>query len=73
MATKKRTTKRKTTDHFHNGQSFKIVKDVRPFLSFKATRQTAFWVILLAVIVILQLWIVKLQLDISVLTEALQK
>jgi len=52
-------------------QSFKVVKDAQPFVTFKITRQTLYWLILLAVITISQLWILKLQIEISALTDAI--
>ena len=52
-------------------QSFRVAKDDQPFVTFKITRQTVYWIILLGVIAISQLWIIKLQLDISTLTEAI--
>lgn len=45
-------------------KSFEIAEGPRPFVQFKITRQTIYWLILLAVISALTLWILKLQLDI---------
>ena len=73
MATKKRTTKRKATTRSKSPQmrSFHVAKDTAPFNSMKLTRQTAYWIILLGVIVISQLWIIKLQIEISNLSDTL--
>lgn len=52
-------------------RSFRLYKDTIPFTRAQVTRQTVYWVILLAVIVAMQLWIIKLQLEIAQLTELL--
>jgi hypothetical protein len=52
-------------------QSFRVAKDTIPFTSTKFTTQTFYWIILLAIIVILQLWIIKLQTDIGDLTNSI--
>jgi len=50
-------------------QSFRVYKNPKPFTTFRITRQTAYWVILLAIVAISQLWLLKIQLDISNLTD----
>jgi len=52
-------------------QSFRVYKDPTPFTTFRITRQTVYWSILLAFIIATQLWILKIQMDISALTDAL--
>lgn len=52
-------------------RSFRVSPDEKPFYSFKITKQTIYWIILVAVIVITQLWILKLQLDVVNITDAL--
>ncbi|MEO6109910.1 MAG: hypothetical protein ABIP50_02790 [Candidatus Saccharimonadales bacterium] len=52
-------------------KSFVMSPDTKPFSSMKITRQTVYWIILVGFIVFSQLWIVKLQLDISSLTDSL--
>jgi len=52
-------------------QSFRVYKDSTPFTTFKVTRQTLYWLILLTFIVITQLWILKIQMDISALAAEL--
>ena len=64
---RKSTASKKTTPM----KSFKVYKDVKPFTTFKITRQTLYWTILLAFIVITQLWILKIQMDISTLASEL--
>jgi len=52
-------------------KSFRVYKDSTPFTTFKLTRQTFYWVVLLAFIVVTQLWILKIQMDISTLAAEL--
>jgi hypothetical protein len=42
---------------------FRIAKEDAPFLSFKITKQTVFWSILLGYVLFLSLWILKIQID----------
>lgn len=67
-STKKRTTPRKKTTKksvsepsFLVKDSFRIVKDRPPFMTFKITVQTVYWTLLVAVIIFLQLWILQAQ------------
>lgn len=46
-------------------RSFHVSKEVKPFTSFKFTRQTFYWTVLLTFIIIIQLWLLKIQMDIS--------
>lgn len=79
MATKKsgtrkstpKTTKRKVTKKNAPMQSFQMTKDQPPFKTFKVTKQTVYWSILLLVIIVTQLWILKLQMDVVALTDAM--
>ncbi len=52
-------------------QSFRIYKDSKTFNRVQFTRQTIYWTLFLAVIMITQLWILKIQLDIADLTNAI--
>lgn len=53
-------------------QSFRLYKESpQDFRSFKVTRQTVYWSILLAVIIVTQLWILKIQMEIAELTNSL--
>lgn len=52
-------------------KSFRVYKDVKPFTTFKITRQTLYWAILLVFIIATQLWILKVQLDIANLNALL--
>ena len=53
-------------------RSFHVAKDTEPFMSFRITRQTIYWVILIAFIVFAQLWILSLQLEVASLLDAQQ-
>lgn len=50
--------KRKTLKH----ESFKLSQEQVPFLTFRFTEQTFYWVILLAMILALALWVYNIQL-----------
>lgn len=52
-------------------QSFRVYKDTEPFTRVGFSRQTVYWTILLAFIIVTQLWILKIQLDIANLTALL--
>lgn len=73
----KSTTKAKTTSRSTKAskapelQSFRVSPSTQPFFTFKITKQTVYWIFLLLVIVGLQLWIIKLQLDIATLSDTL--
>jgi len=58
--------------YYSNDLSFKIVKDSIPFMSIKITQQTIIWSILLIFIMIVQIWILSLQLDVANSIEALK-
>jgi hypothetical protein len=52
-------------------RSFRVYKSTEAFTTFKFTRQTLYWIILLGFIVITQLWILKIQMDIALLAAEL--
>ena len=69
---KKRTTSKATRAKKQEMQSFKVYKESpNEFKTFKITRQTVYWTILLAFIMVTQLWILKIQLEIAEITNAL--
>ena len=70
-AVKKVTAKRTTKMTAAQMKSFKLYKDPKPFTSLKVTRQTAYWIALLLVIIFTQLWILQVQLDLAALTASL--
>ena len=53
-------------------RSFRIATDQQPFTEFRITRQTIYWIILIAFIIFAQLWILKLQIDVATLIDAQQ-
>ena len=54
-------------------KSFEIAESPRPFMTFRITRQTVYWIILLAFISALTLWILKLQLDVLSILNSLNQ
>lgn len=54
-------------------KSFRVYKDSEPFTRARLSRQTLYWTILLAFIVVTQLWILKIQMDIAALTALIAK
>jgi hypothetical protein len=52
-------------------KSFKVYRSKTPFKTLKPTRQTVYWIIILALITVAQLIILKIQLDIFELTQPL--
>lgn len=53
-------------------RSFHVANDQQAFTEFRITRQTIYWVILIAFITCAQLWILKLQIDVATLLDAQQ-
>ena len=53
-------------------KSFKLAKNNTPFTTFKVTRQTFYWIILVAFIIFIQLWILKLHIEVAGLLEQQQ-
>lgn len=52
-------------------RSFRVAPDVKPFVTVGLTRQTVYWTILLLFVIAMQLWIVKIQMDIITLTNSI--
>ena len=52
-------------------QSFKVYPSREEFISLKPTRQTVYWIIILGIITVAQLFILKIQLEIIELTQPL--
>jgi hypothetical protein len=42
-------------------QSFKLSREPVPFMTYKITKQTMYWLVLLLVILILEVWILQMQ------------
>lgn len=51
-------------------RSFRIAKEGDSFTTFKITRQTVYWTILICFIIFVQLWILKLQIEVSSYLES---
>ena len=66
---KKSSAKKTTAAKQAQIQSFKASPETGKFTDFKITRQTVYWVILISFIVFVQLWIIKIQLDVVSLIE----
>jgi hypothetical protein len=64
MAVKKKTKKEPPM------KSFKLSREYLPFLTFKVTKQTYYWSALLVIILILELWILSIQLDVISVTDS---
>lgn len=75
-AAKRTTTTRssaKKTSAKHGGyKSFRVARDADEFTNFQITRQTIYWIVLIAFIIFAQLWILKLQIEVATLIEAQQ-
>ena len=69
---KKTSSKGKATVKQAELRSFRIAKDTQPFTSFQITRQTIYWIILVSFIIFVQLWILKLQIEVAMLLDAQQ-
>ena len=50
-------------------KSFRLSREYLPFLTFKITKQTIYWSALLVIILILELWVLKIQIDVIHITE----
>lgn len=70
-APKKKTTRKKAAAKTVPMRSFRVHQDTKPFTNFHITRQTIYWILLLAFVVVMQLWILKIQLDIALLTNVI--
>jgi len=62
---KSKTVKRsKATTASSAMRSFKLSRNTPPFMTKHVTQQTLYWLILMVFIVFVQLWILKIQLDV---------
>jgi hypothetical protein len=69
---KKTSVKRTAAKKQPEMRSFRISNDKQPFTDFRITRQTVYWIILIAFIIFAQLWILKLQIEVATLIDAQQ-
>jgi len=70
-ATVKKTAVKKTAASA-DMRSFRIAKEQGSFTTFRITRQTFYWVVLVSFIIFAQLWIISLQVEIASLLDAQQ-
>lgn len=68
----KKTSAKRTRSTAQQVRSFHKAKEELPFTSFRVTRQTLYWVILVSFIIFAQLWIINLQVDVATLLDAQQ-
>jgi len=57
------TVKKRTSKKSAKMESFKLSKSKTPFVSFKITKQTIYWAVLLTLIFILFIWVLNIQID----------
>jgi len=50
-------------------RSFRVAPNTPGFVTFKITRQTVYWIIIVSVIIFMQLWILSMQIDTSMYIE----
>jgi hypothetical protein len=75
MATAKKTTAKKTTTKKvvkPVAKSFKVHKETEPFMTFKVTEQTVYWLIFLAAVLILGIWLVNSQNNVASILDGIQ-
>lgn len=53
-------------------KSFRLSREYLPFITFKITKQTFYWSVLLIIILILELWILSIQLDVIQITNSVK-
>ena len=68
----KRTSSKKAGSKQQSVRSFRLSQDSEAFTSFRITRQTVYWIILVSFIIFVQLWILKLQIEVAMLLDAQQ-
>ncbi len=68
----KKPTKKAAQRSTREYKTLHVSKAKQPFLSFKFTRQTLYWTILVAFVIVMQLWILKAQNDVVQTTDQLQ-
>lgn len=68
-APRKTTASKKVSKKAAEYESFKLSSNQPPIKSFKITKQTVYWVIIMAFIIFFQLWIIKLQVEVAQLIQ----
>lgn len=69
VATKKAPVKKTAARKQPEMRSFHVYKDVPPFGTFRISRQTVYWVILMSAIIFAQLYILKAQYEVATILE----
>lgn len=46
-------------------ETFKVASSDMPFMSFKLTQQTFYWTLLLIVVLLVQVWVLSMQIDVT--------
>jgi hypothetical protein len=72
-ATKSTAKKKVTAKRAAQGYKTLQLADNKSFFTFKITKQTVYWTILVAFIIFMQLWILKVQLDVVQATDNLDQ
>lgn len=66
----KKASSKKTATKQAQLRSFKVSQSEGSFTDFRITRQTVYWIVLIAFIIFAQLWILKLQIEVASLLDA---
>ena len=53
-------------------ESFKAQKETRPFMTFKVTEQTVYWLIVVLMVFLLGIWVLNIQMDLTELLDNIQ-
>jgi len=53
-------------------ESFKIQKETGPFMSFKITEQTVYWLVVVLMVFLLGIWVLNIQMDLSELLDQIE-
>lgn len=53
-------------------ESFKVQKETKPFMSFKITEQTVYWLVVVLLIFLLGIWVLNIQMDLSKLLDQIE-
>lgn len=71
--TSKATSAKKSSAKNVQMRSFHISPEERAFMDVQVTRQTLYWIILVAFIIFVQLWILQLHIEVTTLLDAQQQ
>ena len=54
-------------------RSFKLAKETQPFVSFSATRQTVYWAIFAFAVLLLGLWLIRINVQVQELYDQIDE